>query len=249
MQVSGSNSVSPWSLITESSATPAATPLPAATQNTEHRGETLTLSGRAENEAQRQQRVDDKYAQAVERIAEHQSAQRASIQADRSSPGNATKADTQVIGLDSLPPLEFFNEADVKAYEQTLMSELSSRGIDTTIAMDLGFDYEGRVVVKNDHPDKAAIEAVFEDDMDLRNDLVKTSNYFLFKEMYELHQQWAEKIDSGMEEELAGAWLVNAVKTAVSKNSEGVTFSESGFQDPFNKSASQSLAMKAYSLK
>ena len=138
--------------------------------------------------AERDKKVSEKYEASVNEIVEQQSA-----------------------SLEDLPPLTFFTEADVENYQQTLMAELNSRGIDTSEPIDFGFDYQGKVIVKNDHPDKAAIEAIFEDDMDLRNGMVKASNYFLFQEIYELHQQWADKIDSGVSEEVAGAWLVNTV--------------------------------------
>ncbi len=154
----------------------------------------------------------------------------------------------QAASLKDLPPLTFFTQADVENYQQTLMAELNSRGIDTSEPIDFGFDYQGKVIVKNDHPDKAAIEAIFEDDMDLRNGMVQTSNYFLFQEIYELHQQWADKIDSGVSEEVAGAWLVNTVQSAVSKSGEGITLSDGKFTDPFSSASGNTHALKAYQL-
>lgn len=163
----------------------------------------------------------------------------------------ATVADVQAkagpVRLDDLSSIKFFNEADVKAYEENLMSVLSQRGIDTSQPIQFGFDYQGNVVVKNDHPDKDAIEAVFKEDMDLRNGMVQTSQHYLFKELYALHQQWAQKIESGMSEEAAGNWLIGVVQQAVSKSSsEGLTLTADGFQDPFAQSSNTSLAMKAY---
>ena len=151
-------------------------------------------------------------------------------------------------GLDSLPPLKFFNKEDVEAYEKTLMAELAARGVDTSVPIKLTTDFEGKVVVVGEHPDKAAIEQTFEDDMDLRNGFVQTSNYFLFKEIGSLHEQWAEKIEQGMTEETANLWLINAVKNAVTKNSGGLSLENGGFNDPFgNKGTStSSVAMKAY---
>ncbi len=84
--------------------------------------------------------------------------------------------------------------------------------------------------------------------MDLLNGLVQTSNYYLFKEMYALRQQWAEKINSGVSEEVANIWLINTVQSAVNKSSQGITLSEQGFQDPFASSNASSVAMKAYQL-
>lgn len=244
MNVSGNNTASPFYLVgTNLSALTDKPPL--AIQPSENPSDSsVTISDRATNEASREKVVSDKYQESVNQVVDQQSAQRASTKVD---PGETAEADNAgAVSLDLLPPLEFFNEADVKAYEKHLMQELSSRGIDTSVAMDLGFDYQGKVIVKNDHPDKAAIEAIFQDDMDLRNGLVQTSNYFLFKEMYELHQQWAEKIDAGMEQEVAGVWLVNAVQSAVSKSSQGLKFEDGGFEDPFNKPPKNNLAVKAY---
>ena len=51
---------------------------------------------------------------------------------------------------------------------------------------------------------------------------MKTEIYTTLQKTYELHQQWMEKIENGMDEEAAGQWLVNASKSAVA-NSE-ITF-------------------------
>ncbi len=175
--------------------------------------------------AEREKKVSEQYEASVNKIVEQQSA-----------------------SLEDLPPLTFFTEADVENYQQTLMAELNGRGIDTSEPIDFGFDYQGKVIVKNDHPDKAAIEAIFEEDMDLRNGMVKASNYFLFQEIYELHQQWADKVDSGVSEEVAGAWLVNTVQSAVSKSGEGLTLADGKFADPFSSAAKNTHALKAYQL-
>ncbi|MGH1372335.1 MAG: hypothetical protein ACRBBW_09890 [Cellvibrionaceae bacterium] len=243
MNISGNHAVSPFHLVGASLplSSPTEKPQSPAQSSDNSSDFSVTLSDRAARENSREKLVNDKYQESVNQIMDQQAEVRASTQAGADETG---KADS--VSLESLPPLTFFNEGDVKAYQKRLQQELSSRGIDTSVAMDLGFDYQGKVIVKNDHPDKAAIEAIFEEDMDLRNDLVKTSNYFLFKEMYQLHQQWAEKIDSGMDEEVAGVWLVNAVQSAVSKSGKGLTFEEGGFEDPFNKSTSKSLAARAY---
>jgi hypothetical protein len=157
------------------------------------------------------------------------------------------QAKSQPVSLDSVSGIKIFNEADVKAYEENLMSVLSQRGIDTLQPIKFGFDYQGNVIVKNDHPDKEAIEAVFKEDMELRNGMVQTSQHYLFKELYALHQQWAQKIESGMSEEAAGNWLINVVQQAVNKSSsEGVTLTAEGFQDPFGQNGQTSLAMNTY---
>lgn len=171
-------------------------------------------------------------------------------QLDDTTGSESTKVDKHVaaeekISLES-QKLRLFNEQDVEAYQKQLMQELSSRGIDTDYPMDLGFDYQGRVVVKNDHPDKAAIEAVFAEDPELRNGLVLTNTYFLFQELAALNEQWAQKLEAGVSEEVAGTWLVNAAKQATAKSGQGITFANGVMQDPFAKPNSVSIAMAAY---
>ncbi len=105
----------------------------------------LSDSGQSKNSVE--QRMVEKYENAVTAVHEEQS------QSDATS----TAATHTPVRLEDLPPLKFFTEADVKEYEKNLMAELSRRGIDTSQPMNLKFDYEGNVVVGNDHPDKAAI--------------------------------------------------------------------------------------------
>ncbi len=149
-------------------------------------------------------------------------------------------------GLLDLDPIKLFNQEDVAAYEEQLMAKLSSLGVDTSIPINLSVAYDGTVVVNNDHPDKDAIEAVFKEDMDLRNGFVQTSNFYLFGEIASLSEQWAKKIESGVSEEAANLWLIDAVKNAVSKSSRGMTFEKGHFQDPFSGGNANTVAIKAY---
>ena len=148
--------------------------------------------------------------------------------------------------LQELAPLHLFNQGDVDAYEKLLTSKLAELGIDTSEAISFQIDSEGKVRVKGDHPQKDAIENMFAEDMDLRNGMVQTQTFYLFKEMYQLHQQWAEKIEAGVNEEIAGTWLLSSVKTAVSKSSEGLTFQNGKSADPFASNGAATLAAKAY---
>jgi hypothetical protein len=226
----------------QSSATSAVRPLALSNVDTEEKEKSAAaqvfLSDSANNKNTAEQRMVEKYEAAVTSVREQQ----------ENSPAQSDTTQVHSGRLEDLPPIKLFNEADVKEYEKHLMSELSRRGIDISQPMNLGFDFEGNVVVQNDHPDKAAIEAAFKDDMDLRNGLVQTSNHYLFKEMYALHQQWVDKINSGVSEEVANIWLINTVQSAVNKSSQGITLSEQGFQDPFASSNTSSVAMKAYQL-
>lgn len=165
----------------------------------------------------------------------------------RSQDNTVTSHEVQSpVSLHDLPPLEFFNQADVDAYDEHLMETLAKYGIDTSQPIDFGFAYDGSITVKNEHPDKEAIETVFSEDMDLRNGLIQTSNFYMFQELASLNEQWAEKLASGMSEEVAGQWLVNAAKSATAKNGQGISYAGGHSQDPFSNSANNTLASRAY---
>jgi len=177
--------------------------------------------------------VDAKYAEMV-----------SATRAQTSEEGEATGA-SPAKSLKDLEPLMLFNQEDVDNYNEKLFDKLSSLGVDTSQPIDFGFSYDGRVVVNNDHPDKTLIEKTFNEDMELRNGLVKTSQFFLFQELFDLSEQWASKIESGVSEKVAGEWLINAAKSAA-RSSDGVHFSDGKAQDPFAGSTNRSLATKAY---
>lgn len=162
---------------------------------------------------------------------------------DKTTAGHEAKSP---ISIHDLPPIEFFNQADVDAYDEHLMETLASLGIDTSQPIDFGFSYDGRVTVKNDHPNKEAIEAAFTEDMDLRNGLVQTSNFYMFQELMSLNEQWAEKLASGISEDVAGKWLVNAAKSATNKNAQGLSYAGGSSQDPFATQTNNTIASRAY---
>ncbi len=116
----------------------------------------------------------------------------------------------------------------MESFEKLFTQELAKAGVDTSLPIKLASDGEGGVLVTNDHPDKDKIEAMFNDNPDLQQGFVKTEIYTTLQKIYELHQQWMEKIEGGMDEEAAGQWLVNASKTAVA-NSE-ITFNNGKVQ-------------------
>jgi len=201
-----------------------------ATKNADH----VTISTQSASQEASALKAQEKYTEAIGLI-------------NQRSAANAAHEGSSAEGLVSLPPLEFFDKDDVEAYEEQLMSVLAARGIDTSIPIDLTTNSQGKVVVVGDHPDKAAIEQAFEDDMDLRNGFVQSANYFLFKEMATLHQQWSQKIESGVTEEVANLWLINAVQDSVSKSSGGLRLDNGSFNDPFgDKGGTISKAIKAY---
>jgi hypothetical protein len=208
----------------------AKTPLPTSNLNQTSQGSGLTvkLSAQAHSYAEKAERVEQKYADTQNVILQQQTSARTQTASTQDANG--------AIGLHGLPPIKLFNAQDVKNYEKKLMSALEARGVDTSQKIDLATDFEGRVYVKNDHPDKDAIEKTINNDKDLRNGFVQTSNFYMFREIYAQHQQWAQKIESGVEEEIANLWLINSVKNTVAKSGEGLSFVEGKSQDPFGHS-------------
>ncbi len=117
-------------------------------------------------------------------------------------------------GIMELAPLKLPTKADVDAFEKLLNNELSMAGVDTSIPVKLKTDENGQVMVTNDHPDKDKIEAMFKDNPELQQGMVKTEIYGTLQKLYQLHQQWMQKIEGGMSEESANNWLINASKSA-----------------------------------
>lgn len=205
-------------------------------------GSDVELSAKAstralETRAQARDAVTQQYNAMVNDVIAQQAA---------SAPSSETEEAASVNSRQELGSIKLFDQADVENYHEQLLEKLSSLGVDTSQPIDFGFDYEGKVVVKNDHPDKATIEAAFSEDMELRNGMVQTSTFYLFQELFALNEQWAEKLEAGISEEIAGQWLVNAAKSATNKSSQGLRFEGGATQDPFASSPSRGLASKAY---
>ncbi|GLQ29549.1 hypothetical protein [Litoribrevibacter albus] len=156
------------------------------------------------------------------------------------------KDEASATTLEGFEPIKLFNADDVAAYEEKLSLAFAKAGVDTSQDIDLAIDYEGNVYVKNDHPDKEKIEQLFKEDRDLQQGLIQTQDFYLFKELYRLTQEWAQKIDSGMSEEMAGQWLLSSSKQAQKVSGEGLTFREGGMVDPFERSGSNAVALSAY---
>ena len=150
------------------------------------------------------------------------------------------------MSLSSLPSIKFFNEADVQAYEKKLVSAFAAAGIDTSQKISLTTDFEGNVIVKGDHPDKEKIEAMFAEDTDLRNGFVQTSQHYLFKELYRLNQEWAKKVDAGVDIDLASEWLLSSAKQATAASANGLTLSDGNFSDPYASQGTVARIKSAY---
>ncbi len=159
------------------------------------------------------QQLTEKYEETTRMLFSQQMANPKIDEADITETTNDLK------NLLELAPLSLPTKADADAFEKLLAQELDMAGIDTSIPIKLKSDGEGGVFVSNDHPDKEKIEALFKANPDLQQGFAKTETYATLQKIYQLHQQWLQKIESGMSEEAAGNWLVNASKNAVA-NSE-----------------------------
>lgn len=178
----------------------------------------VSLSDNVTGEQSKGQRITEKFEETTRALF-------ASQQGDAIQ-STDNKSDTSVddeSAVFNLAPLSLPTKADVESFEKLFTQELAKAGVDTSRPIKLANDGEGRILVTNDHPDKEKIEAMFNDNPNLQQGFVKTEIYTTLQKIYELHQQWMEKIESGMDEESAGQWLVNASKSAVA-NSE-ITFS------------------------
>lgn len=152
----------------------------------------------------------------------------------------------KAVTLSSTPPIKLFSEADVHDYEKKLANAFANAGIDTSHRISLSTDYEGKVIVKGDHPDKDRIEAVFAEDKDLRDGFVQTSQHYLLKEIYRLNQEWAQKVDAGVNIDLASEWLVRSAKQATAASANGLTLSNGSFDDPFSSRGLVAKLSNAY---
>lgn len=77
----------------------------------------------------------------------------------------------------SITDLETKGREALGRFRSKLYSIMSKQGIDTGTPVDLGHAYgSGDIIVKNDHPDKEKIEALFKDDFELRNEFTKITN-------------------------------------------------------------------------
>lgn len=189
--------------ITEIQGTPA--PLKRPTPAAAAPSVTVSLSSDVLGENSKAQQITEKFEQSI-----------ASIYGDKQVEQSTQETTTnEAPSLLEMAPLSLPTKADVTAFEQLLNDELTKAGVDTSIAMKLSINSDGSVQVDNDHPDKDKIEALFKENSDLLQGYVKTENYFTLQNLYQLHQQWQQKLEGGTNEQAAGDWLVNASKSRV----------------------------------
>jgi len=166
---------------------------------------TVSLSEDVLGENSKAQQITEKFEQSVAQIYGNGEASQKTKTADTS----------EAQSLLDMAPLSLPTKADVKAFEDLLNKKLDKAGVDTSIPLKLTINPDGTVQANNDHPDKDKIEALFKENPDLQQGYVKTETYFTMQNIYQLHQQWQQKIEGGMSEEAAGNWLVNSSKGAV----------------------------------
>lgn len=150
--------------------------------------------------------------------------------------------------LFELAPLAIPGPADIKQFEQDFGRALQKAGIDGDETIELTTDYDGRVMVLNDHPQKDRIEAMFEKDPELQQQFAKASQARTFQQLGELHNQWLKKIESGMNEQAAGLWLVNEAR-ALTDRAQVMKFNSDGSEavaDSNSNSTSQGAMMAAF---
>lgn len=135
------------------------------------------------------------------------------------------KLESSARDLLDIGELRLPGKADLLLFERDFNNALAKAGVDTSIEIELETDYQGKVQVSNDHPDKEKIEQLFEDDADLQQQFVKAQMFQTFEKLAALHKQWQQRIESGESEETANLWLVQASQALVA-NDSSVTFQE-----------------------
>lgn len=135
------------------------------------------------------------------------------------------KLESSARDLLDIGELRLPGKADLLLFERDFNNALAKAGVDTSIEIELETDYQGKVQVSNDHPDKEKIEQLFEDDADLQQQFVKAQMFQSFEKLAALHKQWQQRIESGESEETANLWLVQASQALVA-NDSSVTFQE-----------------------
>lgn len=164
----------------------------------------------AERQQQRQTTADDNHVSENVVISDRAEQYRSELEKNTQS-------------LLKLAPIELPGVADIRQFEQDFNRALQRAGIGRDEKIELSNDYEGKVIVVNDHPDKERIEALFENNPELQQQFVKAQMAQTFQKLEQLHQQWLAKVESGMDEQAAGLWLVNEAKSLTDR-AQSITF-------------------------
>ncbi len=186
----------------------------------------LNASQRLLNQAQRQE------VTAVQPVSPSSQVNLSSAAMDEEGAGRkvADKYQQTIGDFPGIDPKALPNKVDIALFEENFSRELDKAGVDTRIEIKLKVDFEGNIKVTNDHPDKERIEKIFSDNPDMQQEFMKANMAKIFENMYVLHQQWQQRIDSGASEEAAGLWLVQAAQEMVG-NSDKMTFRDGKIAD------------------
>lgn len=117
----------------------------------------------------------------------------------------------------ALPELTLPSQADVDTFQQDFQRAMTKANIDWSGKIELTMNAEGKVTVKGDHPDKARIEALFEQNSDLQQGFVKADMVQSFRKIQQIHDQRQQMLNNGASEEAANQWLVDQVMRITSK--------------------------------
>lgn len=79
-------------------------------------------------------------------------------------------------GRITLDEMEQLQQEALSSVQSRLTSLFAKQGIDTSSEIQLKVASDGRVIVANNHPQKAEIEKLFADDPELRNEFVKMTS-------------------------------------------------------------------------
>lgn len=125
---------------------------------------------------------------------------------------SAAEAETQALLQRELPPLRLIQGKDLPQETADFAADLSKsfRSAGVTVPPDpvLTMGYAGKVAVANDHPDKARIEQMFEDEPEMRNRFAELSAAHLLQRAVEGYDEFAATYDSLQGSPAAQAALV-----------------------------------------
>ncbi len=94
-------------------------------------------------------------------------------------------------------------KAESAAFHRDLGNKFLMAGIDTKRPITLAVDFQGQVKVKGDHPDKAKIEAMFNNDSELSNRFRRLSAASTLQKAVEQHMAFARDYEQNPQAAIA----------------------------------------------
>ncbi|ASP38965.1 hypothetical protein CHH28_09860 [Bacterioplanes sanyensis] len=113
----------------------------------------------------------------------------------------------ELIASFSLP-----TQADVEAFQQDFKRAMTKANLDWSGKIDLTVNNEGKVTVKGDHPHKERIEALFEQNPELRQGFDKTETVQRFRQIQYVYAQHQQMVDDGASQAAADQWLTEQLR-------------------------------------